>query len=358
MDQPLAGLRVLDFSRLLPGPYCTLLLRELGAQVVKVEDTQSGDLTRHFPPLVDGCGAIFTFLNRNKQSVALDLKSLDGQAIAQELAAHSDVVVEGFRPGVASRLGIDLPSLAARNRRLVYCSISGYGQEGVLRNLPGHDLNYAAVTGLLDVLSPGAPRVPGVQLVDAAGALLAALRILAALHGVSDQPQYLDVSLTDGARALMPVITAEALAGPSFGRSIVDLLRGSPRNDLYRCADGRWLALSPVEEPFWERLCAVLEQDGAIQPGASPTTERLRAVFLQRDRAAWLERLTDADLPCAPVCTVWEDLEHRGAIASGRAPLLGEHTRSWLQALGYPPDRIAELERRRIIRIAPGSPSD
>jgi crotonobetainyl-CoA:carnitine CoA-transferase CaiB-like acyl-CoA transferase len=306
-------------------------------------------------------------LNRGKQSVALDLKSQEGQAIAVELASGSNVVVEGFRPGVAARLGIDFPVLAAHNGRLVYCSISGYGQEDPLRGLPGHDLTYAALSGFLEALFPGAPRVPGVQLVDAAAALVAAIRILAALHAVGEGPQYLDVTLVDAAQTLMPVAIAEACAGDSQGPSMLDVLRGSARNNVYRCADDRWLAVAPLEEPFWERLCALLRREGLLEPGEAPSDEALRAVFARRSAQEWFSHLAEAGVPCGPVIGVEEGVQRRAQVAfPGFAglmkgelpvPVLGEHTACWLEALGYSQEQIAGLEAKGIVRTIPLTPS-
>ncbi len=367
MQRPLDGLQVLDFSRLLPGPYCTRLLNDLGALVIKVEDTETGDPGRYLPPFRQGVSALFALLNRNKQSVALDLKSLAGQAIAGELAAASDVVVEGFRPGVATRLGIDFEALSKRNQRLVYCSISGYGQQGPLRDLPGHDLTYAAMSGLLEALSPGAPRVPGVQLVDSAGALLAVVRILAALRAVDGGPQFLDVSLVDAARALMPGAIAEVRAGPSKERSIMDLLRGSARNNLYRCSDGRWLAVTPLEEPFWLRLCTVLREEGAIGPEDVPTTVSLHHTFRRRSCAEWYALLSKAGVPCAPLQSVQEGtgpgwavdapaLQQQIGWEEASGPALGQHTAAWLERLGYSPQERAALRDQGVIRLAGDPP--
>ena len=359
--KPLAGVTILDFTRLLPGPYCTFLLAGLGAEVIKVEDVGPGDLLRHFPPLIDGAGSIFRALNQGKTSVALDLKQPAGQAIAHDLAAQCDLVIEGFRPGVAPRLGIDFPTLSAANDRLVYCSISGYGQQDRWRDLPGHDLTYAAMTGLLDALFPDTPRVPGVQLVDAAVALLAGMRVLAALHNTSHGPQYLDVSLADAARALMPGAMIEARGpGPDV---LMETLRGGERNDVYLCADGRWLALSPVEDPFWHRLLDVLVAKRLIPPNQPPDSETLHAIFRRRPASDWFDLLSAAGIPCAPVRTVteaaiddppaaWDNLSRKNP---AQAPTLGEHTIPWLQRLGYSDDEISRLEETGVIRTASGS---
>lgn len=347
MERPLAGVQVLDFSRLVPGPYCTALLATMGANIVKVEDTRAGDLTRLMPPLVDGVGWIFRRLNRGKQSVALDLKTLEGQAVAQQLAAASSVVVEGFRPGVAQRLGIDFATLAACNPRLVYCAISGFGQEGEYRDLPGHDLTYAAMSGLLDALSPDQPLVPGVQIVDTASSLLAAMRILAALYSIDRGPQYLDVSLYEAAQTLMPLNLEEASLEPAGAPSLLDVLRGGERNDVYRCSDGSFIAITPLEEPFWHRLCSLFQQLRLIEAGATLSSELLHELVQQRSSAEWFALLAAADIPCAPVRTVREVAP---PAVTGAVPDLGEHTVSWLLELGYSAGEIRMLAERGAIR--------
>jgi alpha-methylacyl-CoA racemase len=366
---PLDDIQVLDFTRLLPGPYCTRLLCELGALIIKVEDTHTGDALRYLPPFRNGISVLFALMNRHKQSVAIDLKTSAGQAIVRKLAAISDVVVEGFRPGVATRIGIDFAALSAVNDRLVYCSISGYGQDGPLRDLAGHDLTYAAASGLIDALSPGEPRVPGVQLVDSAGGLLACVRILAALRAADAGPQYLDVSLVDGARALMPGAFAESLHEPDGRTSVMDLLRGSSRNNLYRCADGRWLAVSPLEEPFWWRLCITLRENGALAADETPTAESLHSIFRKRSCHDWYVLLGGAGVPCAPVNQLREAMEDPERLGLSpcndgaairregidpraiRAPALGEHTAAWITALGYSAHEIATLQDQSVILL-------
>jgi crotonobetainyl-CoA:carnitine CoA-transferase CaiB-like acyl-CoA transferase len=301
---------------------------------------------------VEGIGWVFRTFNSKKQSVAVDLKKQEGKKVVGQLAAHFDVVVEGFRPGVAERLGIDFASLTSRNPRLVYCSISGYGQGGEHRDLPGHDLTYAAMSGLLDALFPEQPRVPGVQMVDTASSLLAAIRILAALHATDHGPQYLDVSLYDAAHALMPLNVAEASLGQTDTPSLLDLLRGGERNDVYPCADGRFVAITPLEEPFWQRLCALLAGLGLIVSGAVPTSDELHAIMRQRASDEWFKLLAKADVPCAPVTPIREVVT---SAVIGDAPELGEHTNVWLAELGYSDQEIRALKERGVVRSATGT---
>lgn len=351
MERPLAGLQVLDFSRLLPGPYCTSLLAGLGAEVTKIEDTRGGDLMRALPPLVDGQGAVFRFLNAGKRSVALDLKRAEGQVAVQRLARRVDVVVEGFRPGVAERLGIDFATLSAENQRLVYCSISGYPREGPHRDLTGHDLTYAAMSGLAHALSPARPMVPGVQLVDAASALVAAFRIAAALQARAQGPQYLPLSLYEASTFLMPGTVAEVHVPSQDGNSLMTMLAGGPRNDLYHCVDGGWLAVSPIEEPFWQTLLTVLRQEGLIDVGRAPSSEDLHRVFALRPRDEWFRLLSAAGVPCAPVLTPQEVYGPETTQISDSVPRLGEHTVAALQEAGYEDAEIDCLVQSGVARV-------
>ena len=225
MASPLDGIRILDLSRLLPGPFCTQLLADLGAEVIKIEDPQGGDYLRWVPPLLDdGTSVLFHALNRGKKSVTLDLKSADGLKHFRALAAAADVVVESFRPGVMEKLGLAPSSLLREFPRLVVCSISGYGQQGPLRLRAGHDINYVARSGALSLMA--APTVLPVQIADlAAGAWPAAMQICAALVGRarSGVGAIVDVSMKDGVTGLLSMMLARTLAGEdvSSGRDLL-----------------------------------------------------------------------------------------------------------------------------------------
>lgn len=329
---PLSGLRVVDFTRLLPGPYCTLILADLGASVIKVEEPGIGDYLRLFPPLAPADGqpmsAAFAALNRQKQSVALDLRGDSGKQRAKELCSTADVVVEGFRPGVMQRLGLDYDSLKATNPRLIMASISGYGQTGPLAQRAGHDLNYMALSGALHRNAPtgGAPHPLSVQVADlAAGALFPATGILAALfarerHG---QGAYLDCAMSDGAVALMPFAFAnhayEQSVGSANGSHLKDndVLAGTvPAYAVYPTSDDRYLAVAALEPKFWQKLCVALNKPELAASGllggeaGRAVWRELAALFRQRTRDEWVEILSEHDCCVEPVLAVEEVSNH------------------------------------------------
>ena len=307
----LAGIRIADLTALLPGPYCTQMLADLGAEVIKIERPGMGDALRQIAP------ATFAAINRGKRSAALDLRQPHDRAQLLALVRGADVVVEGFRPGVAARLGADYASLSAHNRRLIYCSISGYGQRGPYRDLPGHDLNYLGVAGALDPSPvPGEPprQWAVVPMADLAAALFAVSAILAALFrraitGDAEPGAYLDVSLTGASLALMNVRLGEARR---LGDDIVAHVLAGGAYRAFIGADGRAFTVACIEDDFWQRLCAALERPdlaaearwasyGGRALGAADLDATLAAIFAQRPRDEWLARLRDADVPAAPV---------------------------------------------------------
>jgi crotonobetainyl-CoA:carnitine CoA-transferase CaiB-like acyl-CoA transferase len=297
--QPLAGVRVLDFSLLLPGPFATVILADLGADVVKVEPP-GGDFARQMPV------AMFRMANRNKRSVVLDLKHGEAAPVVERLARWADVAIEGFRPGVADRLGIGYETLSRHNARIVYCSLSGYGQDGPSCMAPGHDLNYLAAAGALTLPGHWAepPRRSGLPVADLAGGSYAAIAILSALHErtTSGHGVYLDLSIAEAALSFTQLRHGLDLDVPSRTHLY-------PTNDLFATADGQAIALGIVEQHFWEGFVAAtgdLAQDlrdprfadesGRREHGDA-LAARLREVMRQRTASDWLARFETHDVP-------------------------------------------------------------
>jgi alpha-methylacyl-CoA racemase len=363
MTLPLDGLKVLDLSRLLPGPYATLVLADLGASVDKLEDPAGGDYLRQLPPMKGDDSALFLALNRNKRSVTLDLKAPEGVATFKLLVKQYDVLVESFRPGVMDKLGVGWEALRLENPRLIYCAISGYGQTGPDRLRAGHDLNYVARAGLLG--ATGAPAMPSVQSADiGGGSLFALVGILAALHerARTGAGRWVDVSMTDGALAFAHLQhSAARMLGAPLPRGIESLNGELPGYRLYRCADGRFLSVGSLEPKFFQGVCEALGRpdlfDGAYElgEGSRKVSAQLEAIFAGKPRDEWVELFRTRDLCVEPV---WEGDEvfsdpqlkargmfledgvrtplQLGPLPTRPAPRLGEHTDEVLGRLVRP----------------------
>jgi alpha-methylacyl-CoA racemase len=312
--QPLSGIVVLDFTTLLPGPLATLMLAEAGAEVIKIE-RPGGEELRRFPPQVDGESAVYVLLNRLKKSVVLDLKAPDARARLAPLLARCDVVVEQFRPGVMARLGLGYGDVKAMNPRAVYCSITGYGQSGPRCDEAGHDLNYLAVTGLLE-LSPGPadrPTVPPALLADiAGGAMPAVMNILLGLRrrDVTGEGCFIDIAMADAMftfawDALASGFAAGRWPAPGAGR----LTGGSPRYRLYPTRDRRLVACAALEQKFWLAFCAAIGLSGPLiddRMDAAATAEAVAAIIASRTAQEWAPVFAAADC-CVTIVT---DLAH------------------------------------------------
>jgi crotonobetainyl-CoA:carnitine CoA-transferase CaiB-like acyl-CoA transferase len=309
---PLEGLRVLDLTRLLPGGYATLLMADLGADVVKVEEPGKGDYIRWMPPMAGEHSAGHVALNRNKRSMTLNLKTDEGRAVFERVVPSFDVVVESFRPGVMDRLGIGWIALSRLHPRLVYCAISGYGQDGPRAGAAGHDIDYIAYAGALGMTGErgGPPVVPGLQIGDLAGGGMAAvIAVLAALRkrDATGQGDFCDVSMTDGVVSWLSIHAASFFAtGEVPERGDMHLTGAYPCYRVYPAADG-WLAVGALEPHFWITLCDAIGRSDLRDDGFS-TGERgeqvvaeLEALFVQRTRARWMEHFGDADVCVAPV---------------------------------------------------------
>lgn len=377
---PLRGVRVLDLSRLLPGPFATMILAGLGAEVIKVEDLDGGDYMRWMPPLQDGEAAMFTAINRGKRSLRLDLKSSRGRELFLDLATRSQVVLESFRPGVMDRLGLGMDALHARNQRLVVCSISGFGQDGPDRLRAGHDLNYLARAGVLSITgSGGAPSIPGVQMGDlGGGAQSAVIAILAALRRAEREGigSHCDVSMLDGMLSWMSPHIAAAEAGGPAGPGMMLLNGAHPCYHVYRCADG-WITVAALEPKFWAKLCELLDADDlhdlafAAGAQADAAVERLERIFSGATRAEWQARLGGADACVEAVLSIDElrddpQVRHRAQDAGGSpawfpfrigtephaptgpAPGYGADSRAVLAELGVSASEYARLVDDRV----------
>ncbi len=390
----LAGIRVLDLSLLLPGPFCTMLLADYGADVIKVDEPSP----RARNPLAaegeePGMCPADRYLNRGKRSMTLNLKAVEGREIFRTLADKADVVVEGFRPGVAGRLGVDYAALSARNPGLVYCSISGFGQTGPLAQVPAHDLNYISHAGILGSCGrPGEPpTIPPVQLGDLfGGGMMALSGILMALlsRHRTGKGTWLDVSMVDGAMALLSIHAADYLARRvDHERGRMPLTGMYPCYDVYRCAGGGYLSVAPLEAVFWKNLLAALGREDLLagQYATGEDGERVRAelgkAFAAKTRDEWVRFFEGTDVCVAPVLSLPEAFDHPNAgarrmvvaVASplggldlqpglpvkavgeeesvpGRPPRLGEHDDEILKEIGYDDSRIAALRDKGVIR--------
>ena len=405
MSLPLSGIRVLDLSRLLPGGFCSLLLADFGAEVLKVEDTGAGDYIRWAPPYYEGAedsakSALFLSLNRNKRSIRIDLKNEAGREVLLRLVHEYDVVLESFRPGVLDRLGVGYERMREENPGLVYCAITGYGQTGPKRDASGHDMNYLGLIGLLGLTGEGdamggRPIQAAGQIADlGGGALMAAFGIMAALRerdgapardGRSAQPgsgegQMVDVSMADGALSWLAMVAGQYFADGAVPRRGEQLLAGSVIcYRPYECADG-WVTLGALEPKFWQAWCRGVGREELIErqfekPG-SPAHAQVAEVFKGRTRAQWTQFAKEHDCCLEPVLDMDEALAselvgERGmvvtldqpGVADGvrqlgipvklertpgehnrlPGPGLGEHTEQVLRAAGYSDEQVAAL---------------
>ena len=389
MTLPLQGVRVLDLSRLLPGPYCSQLLADFGADVVKVEDVDRGDYLRDFPPCGERWSVLYDSVNRNKCSITIDLKQEAGKEVLRALVRQYDVLLEGFRPGVMDKLGLGYESLREINPRLIYCAITGYGQDGPYKLQGGHDINYLSFAGITGLFGEqdGKPVTGDIQIADiGGGALMAVIGILLALQArsVTGRGQFCDISMLDGVVSWLPFILAKFGAGEKPVRG-TGLLGGSYAcYQVYPTADGRYVSLGALEEKFWEGFCRLTGHgdyiDRQMDPAAQPEMIRaLQEMFRQKSQADWLEFFAGKDICLSPVndlAQVLEDpqIRHRrmivpmpgenstlqltgspiklsdtpGLIQPG-SPAQGEHTRQILEEIGYTDTALAELTRQKVI---------
>ncbi|GAK07967.1 CaiB/BaiF CoA-transferase family protein [Geomicrobium sp. JCM 19038] len=392
MEALLRGIKVLDLTRLLPGPYCTMFLSDHGADVIKVEEPTLGDYGRSTEPIVDGYSARHLSVNRNKRSLSLNLKSEEGKEIFLKLVQDADVVVESFRPGVMKKLGLSYEELTAYKEDLIVCSISGFGQDGPYMKRAGHDLNYIGYAGILGLMGEKGqtPPPPSVQVADLGGGSLMALSaILMALFSRerTGKGQYIDISMLDGALSWLSAIAGGHLEKGDLPQQGEFRLSGVKASySVYETKDARYMAVAPMEEKFWRRFCELIGREDLIEhlhdslEGQKQMKEDLQQLFYTKTQKEWTDLLAHEETCVSPVNDIEEVLrdpqvearnmvietEHpelgtlkqlasplkfSGADAQieREAPTLGQHTDEILSELGYSKETIQHLRQTKLI---------
>lgn len=376
--KPLEGIRVLDLTHMLPGPFCTMALADMGAEVIKVENPRGGDSFRHRAPLMKEEGTAFLMLNRNKKSVIADLKTDEGRAFFMKLAATSDVIIEQYKPGTPAKLGIGYDNVIEHNPGIIYCSLTGYGQTGPYVDMPGHDINYLSLSGVLDTIGAenGAPAIPGIQIADIGGGAQWALSsILIALlyRERSGEGCYLDVAMTRCVVPWMSLYLSQYAADGNVPK------RGTTKAgghfacyNLYETSDGRYVSIGAAEPKFWAHFCEVVGREDLIADQYAEGTRReeiiaeLRAMFLTQTQQHWSDLLMGENVCFTPVRSFDEVIDDAGVTYGGLidhyqhptegsvlninfpipmpgvdggapapAPRYGAHTQQFLEELGY-----------------------
>ncbi len=394
--RPLDGIRILDLSRLLPGPYASHILASFGAQVIKIEKPGEGDYMRDYLPKAQGVNAAFLTINRGKKSLAIDLKHEAGKEAFIALAKESDIVLDGFRPGTMDRLGLGYEQLKEINPKLIYAALTGYGQTGPYAQLAGHDLNYVAYAGMLDLLgeSDGMPAVPGIQIADvAAGALPTVIGILLALQQRSktNEGQSIDISMFDSVLGLMPVQIANYTATKRRPKRGHERLFGRYAcYSIYPVRNSRYLAVAALEPKFWRALCEAIEREDLIEDqyvegdAQQILKAELTRTFQKKEVSDWMEIFAEADVCVTEVreisravqddtvaerrmvtpvrgadggvyeqLGVFPKLSETPGYVTGEAPARGNNSREILKSLGYTEERINELLEGNVIEEPP-----
>lgn len=385
---PLKGIKILDCSNLLPGPYCTMILTAMGAEVVKVEPAGMGDFLRRMLP------ECFAFLNRGKKSITLNLKMDEAREILYRKVKESDVMLEGFRPGVAKKLGIDFEKIKTINPNIIYASISGYGQSGPYVSRPGHDIDFQAISGVVSVTGDpdrqgGEP--VGFQASDIAGGIFALISILAALAGKKekgeDKAEYFDISMTD---SLIMWMLPRIVEYFSMGTPKREDIMGRGAYGVFEAKDHKYLSIGVVEEHFWERLCRLMDMNDLLEDpelrswkgrnkNRHKIRPRLKQNFMTKDRDEWVRLLLEANITAAPVNEIKDlladpQIKYRGILGidekgkftaqktkpyivpeltadldDSPPPGLGEHSEEIIGKLGYSPEEFKEFKEKGVI---------
>ena len=388
---PLEGVKIIDFTRLLPGPMATMMLADMGADVIKVEDPDSPDYVRHFEPMIDGTSAFYYALNRNKRSLAINFLSPEGKSIIIDLVKDADILIEQYRPGVMKKFGLDHETLFAINPRLIYVSITGYGQDSSMSQAAGHDINYISIAGALGITGDdNGPVIPGFQLADIAGGSYMTMNaVTAALYQreKTQKGQYIDIAMTDSVLPFVALPFAEYQASTNHHqRGKFQLSGGQANYNVYKCGDGKYIALGSLEPKFWNTVCNKLSkpewQEKIIGDESTQATikKELQAIFTQKGRGEWLEFFNTDDICITPISDLSEigddiylneremfiDFQISGkqvktiaqpikfdSVSSSEnwiAPQLGEDTHTILKELNYTDEKVNELISNNIVK--------
>ncbi len=392
MYGPLSGFKMLDLSRLLPGPYCSLLLADLGMEVLKIEDPEQGDYMRQMGPIRKKDGAYFLALNRNKKSMTLNLKVQEGKEVFYKLIDIYNIILEGFRPGVMDRLGIGYETLKKRNPGVILCSLSGYGQNGPYRDRSGHDINYIGLAGILELTGTKetGPIIPGVQIADiGGGAMMAAIGILSAIvyRQKTGQGQHLDIAMHDGVLSWLSIHAGKFLSDRELPqRGEMHLSGRYACYQVYPTRDGRYMSVGALEPKFWKNFCEAIGKKELIPKQFIEGEERIRIIqeikelFQTKTLKEWTDFFKEVDACCEPILRVDEVFEHPHVLfrrmvmeyehpVEGRvkqvgnpvksshftfpsptpAPQRGEHTLEVLKEIGYSESDIQRFKEAKAI---------
>jgi len=378
---PLERMRILDLSRLLPGPYCTRIFTDFGAEVIRIEPFEGGDWLRDAGAIDASMAWLFQALNRGKKSLRLNLKAEKGNRIFLQLVETADVLFETFRPGVMERLGLGFDDLIAVNPGLIYCSLTGYGVEGSYRERVGHDLNYIGLAGVLDLTgkADGPPIIPATQVADIMGGLWAAIGILIALQSrqITGRGMKVDGSLLGAALAGLPVEISRYIGGKTVGRGHGDLSGGLVCYNIYETKDGGYMTLAALEPKFWVNFCQAAGRSDLIGEQFSPATpgepvyKRMQDLFRSRTLQEWIDLFDGIEACCEPMVSFEEvlvsepirslgmlreddlgspiTLSSRVKVTPEDAPKLGQHTEALLHELGYSETEIEQLKKQNVL---------
>ena len=381
---PLEGLKVLDLTRLIPGGYATLILADLGAEVLKVEDTKAGDYSRWIEPTIGGNGVYFSALNRNKKSIKINLKTEEGKKIFRGLVENGyDIVIESFRPGVLDRLGIGYEALKKITPGVIYCSITGYGQTGPKKDKALHDLNCMAVSGVLGITGEDSPPIPGIA--DTVSSLFSVIAILSACFSreKNGQGQFIDVSMTEAVISLFSFHLIRYLADGKLPEiRNTDFTGKFPSYEIYKTKDGGYVSLAILEEKFWKNFCLAVGREDLIEKqhdSSTETKEEVANIFKSQTRSEWEQIAEEFDFCLEPVLNFKEvpnhpqlkernlffEINHQGEkipqiripflmsgltnIPKNPPPLWGENTEEILISLGYDKDKIESLKEKGVL---------